>query len=353
MSLRPVIIAGGQGSRFWPASRASLPKQFLTIGDNSLSLIQSAAARVSSFVNEQDVIVVTGKRYESLCKDHLPNAQLVAEPFPKNTAIAVGLGAVKLAKQDPDAVMLVLWADSAIGNDEEFNRVINLAYNYIKDSDQVGIVGIVPEYPHTGYGYIEVDSKISEGIFSFRKFMEKPNLETAKTFVNSGKYYWNPGIFIWKVETILNEFKKNCPDMYEGLMEIKDALDTKNQDKVINDVFSRVESISIDYAIMEKITKGVVFPAKNMQWSDVGSWDVWAEYHSKDENNNVFLGDVIAIDSKKNIVNSKDKLIALIGIEDIVVVDTKDALLVCKKDQVQRIKEVVEKLKNSGRDELV
>lgn len=353
MTLRPVIIAGGVGSRLWPESKSGSPKQFLPFGDKGESLIKATSRRAAAFSSEEKVLVVTGEKYLDLCSQHLPKAKLIAEPFPKNTAMAVGLGAVALAKEDPDAVMLILWADSAIGNEEEFSRVINLAYKHVQETGSVGVIGIVPTSAHTGYGYIEASDNISDGVHKLNRFVEKPDSDTAEKFVEAGNFYWNPGIFVWKVSTILNEFKKSAPEMYEGLMNIHEALGTDKEKQVIEEEFTKAESISVDCAVMEKLEDGLVFPAENMKWSDVGSWDAWGEYQTKDEHGNAILGNAVTINSKNNIISSNKKMVATVGVENLVIVETEDSLLVCHVNEVQNVKKVVEKLKEEGRTDLI
>ena len=351
---RPVIIAGGSGTRFWPASRKSMPKQFLPFTSDGQSLIQQAAKRLEAFVSAEQILLISGAPYAKLCAEHLPKAQTILEPQPKNTAAAVGLAAAAVAIEDPEAVMMVNWSDAAIANEAVFADVVTKAYEYIQDSDALGIIGVQPTTPHTGYGYIESAEKITDGVLKVDRFLEKPDLATAKKFLEAGNFYWNPGIFIWKASSILKSFEQFMPEFYNDLVTLMEKWESPDREKLITEIFNRVESIAIDNAIMEKTNNLVIFPASDLGWSDVGSWDVWSDFHEKDTEGNSYLADVVSIDSKNNLVQtSSDKFIALIGMEDTVLVETDDAILVCKKDQAQKVKQIVEQLKSQTRTELV
>lgn len=348
-----VIIAGGQGTRFWPASRASMPKQFLTFGSSNRTLLQDTADRISEFTKEEDIIIVTNRAYADLCRKNLPKARLICEPFPRNTAPAIGLGAVAIERLDPEGIMLVMWSDHAIGNSKKFRQYLAQACEYIQDSESLGLISVKPEFPHTGFGYVECDSENQAGVYKVKRFREKPDQALAEEFCKAGNYFWNTGIFVWKVSSIMREFKKNMPELYEGLQKIKPLIGTSAEGPVIEQVFNSVTSQSVDYGIMEKCQDIVTFKAEDIQWSDVGSWDVWAEYNQIDSAGNSYQGDMLAINSKNNIVYSPKKLTAIMGLDNVIVVDTPDALLVCDKKDAQKVKDIVEELKKKDRKELL
>ncbi len=350
----PVIIAGGSGTRFWPMSRKDLPKQFLKFGDGSHSLIQATAERMALVTKEQ-ILVVTSANHAELCAEHLPKAKIVTEPIAKNTAAPIALAAAILSKIDPNALMLTTWSDAAIKNEAEFQRVINLAVNYIEKNETLGLVAVPPEFPNTGYGYIEAADETIKDCFKVRQFLEKPDLETAKKFVLAGNFFWNPGIFIWKVSQLIKAFHECLPEIGNWIPRLQNSIGTDQEFEITREFFEAVPSISIDNGILEKTKSLTLFQAHNLGWSDIGSWDVWADFHAPDVNANTIQGQAVCLKSSNNMIKVSDskKLVALYGIDDLIIVDTEEALLVCKKQDAQSVKEIVMELQRMNRSDLL
>ncbi|RIL04944.1 MAG: mannose-1-phosphate guanylyltransferase [Proteobacteria bacterium] len=350
-----VILAGGQGTRFWPVSRKVKPKQFLPLVGKE-SLIRATADRIEPLVGRDGLIVVTSRGLERLVHDHLPTAQILIEPLGRNTAASIGLAAIHSMKHDPDAINIILPADHAVQNVENQIRSLRDAVDALSKNDTLVTIGVEPSYPHTGYGYIHTAEKISGNTYKVGRFFEKPNYERAKAYCESGDYYWNSGMFVWRAETILRALKEFMPNLYQGLREIDPAIGTKKEQSVTQEVFDRLESVSIDFGVLEHAKGCIMIKAYPYGWNDVGSWDAWAEQFSPDENGNVAEANTVLIDSKKCIVHSEgpanSRLVALLGVEDLVIIDSGDALLVCARDRVQDVKQVVEQLQKGKREDL-
>lgn len=347
------ILAGGQGTRFWPVSRADNPKQFLSISETGESLIQTTARRVEKLGEDTSVLVLTGQRHAKLVEEHLPNATVVAEPVARNTAPAIGLGAIHARKLDPEAVMVVLPADSAVSDEAALLEALSEAVEVASKRNLLVTIGIAPTFAHTGYGYIKRGEGLEGNAFILESFQEKPDRETADKYLASGEYFWNSGTFVWKASAILDAIKSYMPELYAGLEKIDAAIGSPDEQKVVEEVFESTESISIDYGVMERSEAAAVLVPKPFGWSDVGSWDAWGEYFPADEDKNVLVGEALALDSKNCIVYGKERLVAVVGAEDMVVIDSGDALLVCPRDRVQEVKEVVNELKKQGKTELL
>ncbi|MDA3886954.1 MAG: mannose-1-phosphate guanylyltransferase [Candidatus Delongbacteria bacterium] len=344
-----LIMAGGVGARFWPKSRLRTPKHLLKI-INDKTMLENTVNRLDSIIKRDDCYIITNKEQKDNVFANVENFKednIIAEPFGRNTAAAIGYGAVRLMLKDEDATMIVLPADHYIKNTEEFSRVINNAVDYSKaNQDCLITIGIEPTHPETGYGYLQLGKETSVGAFEVRSFAEKPNFETAVRFMESGDFFWNSGMFIWKANTILKEIKKHIPDLYESLMNLKQALIDNDSDDVIERIYSEMKSISIDYGVMEKAEKVKVFIG-DFGWSDVGSWFEIYRMKDKDENENVIEAKFISIDTNGCYIvsDNKDKIITTIGIKDIAVIDTDDSLLITPLSRSQDVKELVEKLK--------
>jgi mannose-1-phosphate guanylyltransferase/mannose-6-phosphate isomerase len=356
-----VIMAGGSGTRFWPLSREKMPKQLLKIGSED-TLIQQTVNRVLPLIKRQDIFVVTNHALSDEIQMQLAakfgepwDTSFILEPEAKNTAPALGLAALHLNRIDPEGIMVVFSADHAIRKSNEFLSLLRKAGDAAADNYLVTF-GIKPDRPETGYGYIKAGEKIAHGswlaadgqskadINKVDAFVEKPDIDTAKEYLKQGNYYWNSGIFIWKVRMLLQEIEKHSPSLYKGLMEIQKSIGTDKESEVIKQVFERLESISIDYAVMEKTDRAAVIPA-DIGWSDVGSWTALDDVSDRDASGNVISGNVIDIGSRDTIIYAEKRLVATIGLKDMVVVDTPDATLVCSKDRAQDVKKVVEELK--------
>ena len=352
-----VIMAGGKGERFWPKSRINLPKQFLSLTDDGKSMIQHTVERVKNLVDIENIYVVTNEMYKNLVSEHIPDipeANIIIEPAAKNTAPCIGLAAVHIAKKDINSKMIILPSDHLIKFNEIFIDTLKTALDVVEKGDNLATIGITPNYPETGYGYINFTKgesfKDSTNIYEVLRFVEKPNLEKAKEYLTSGQYLWNSGMFVWKASTILKNFKEYLPEIYEGLQKIGKSINTGKYEEVLKKEFLNLPSESIDYGIMEKAKSIYVIPG-NFGWDDVGSWLSLERINKTNQDGNVITGNVISIKTKNTIIQGSDKLIATIGLEDIVVVDTDDVTLICHKNNTQEVKEVINNLKICNRNE--
>lgn len=353
-----VIMAGGQGTRFWPFSRRNRPKQFLAIGPRNESLIQATARRARALTSTGKIVVVGNALHEPLIHEHVPFASILSEPDARNTAAALGFAALRVQRTNPGAVMVALPADHMIGDEDRFQRTIEDAAEIARTRDVLVTVGIVPTFPHTDYGYIRRGEKIQEtrsrrGAFLVTRFFEKPSLQRARVYFGSDEFYWNSGIFVWRPEVLLQAIREYMPDLYQGLQKIDAALDTPSEKTVLTEVYESLECISIDFGVMEHARNCVVIDAEPFGWDDVGSWDAWAEHLGLDEEGNASRGDVLFMDSTGCIVHSEYRYTAVVGAEDLVVIDSGDALLVCPRDQLPDIEKVVGELRKRGRGDLV
>jgi mannose-1-phosphate guanylyltransferase len=347
-----VIMAGGVGSRFWPQSRERSPKQVLEIVGSG-SMISNTIARIQPLVSSDKVLVVTNKLQKDIILKQVPSLPLqnvLTEPLGRNTAPCIGLAAQWISRHDPDAVMIILPADHIIRDTEEFLHVLQRAVHVAQESDALVTIGIKPTHPETGYGYIQFEDSSEknpfamDGIYRVKTFAEKPNLETAEKFLKSGDFLWNSGMFIWKANVILQEIEKYIPELSEQLVKLEQAIGTEVYQTTLERVYGVIRSISIDYGVMEKASK--VFVAKgDFGWSDVGSWDEVVRLTPIDGEGNALRGTVIAKDSHRNYIDAGNKVVATIGMEDIIVVVTDDAVLICKKGRSQDVKEVVDYLR--------
>lgn len=351
-----LIMAGGRGTRFWPRSRRSMPKQFLSLTGTGETMLQLTVKRLLPIVNIDDIYISTNEDYKSLVRQQLPELpeeNILCEPVGRNTAPCIGLGAVHMAKKYGDALMIVLPSDHEIRMPDIFRDTLESACEVAASGDNIVTIGITPNYPETGYGYIKYVPQLRSGTsYKVEKFVEKPNLKKAKEYLKSNQYLWNAGQFIWKVSTILNDTKKYMPGNYERLVKIQKSIGTDNYKDVLNSEFRAMEAQSIDYGILEKNDHIYVIPG-NFGWDDVGSWLAVGRLQQEDEDHNVIDGDVVTVNSEGCIIQGNRKLIAAVGLDNIVIVDTDDALLVCNKDHAGEIKKVMEELESSGRDELL
>lgn len=348
----PVIMAGGTGSRLWPLSRDLMPKQFLKL-DGDTTMLQATVLRLRG-LDALPPLVICNEEHRFIAAEQLRQINqldhnIILEPAGRNTAPAIALAAMTAVKKGQDPFLLVLAADHIIADNQVFCQVVAQAAEFASAGSLVTF-GIVATGPETGYGYIKRGAENS-GAYSVQQFVEKPDLATAKNYVSSGEYYWNSGMFIFKASVYLNELKQHRPDIFSAcelaMAEVDPDLDFIRVNK---DAFLACPDDSIDYAVMEKTTKAVVVPL-NAGWSDVGSWSSLWDVTVKDENNNVHKGDVLSVLSNNNYVFAETGLVATVGLEDIVVVQTKDAVLVAAKDKVQDVKSIVQQLKGAGRTE--
>jgi mannose-1-phosphate guanylyltransferase len=348
----PVIIAGGTGSRLWPLSRDLMPKQFLKL-DGDTTMLQATVQRLRG-LDALPPLVICNEEHRFIAAEQMRQINqldhnIILEPAGRNTAPAITLAAMTAVKKGQNPLLLVLAADHIISDSQEFRQVVAQASEFAA-ADNLVTFGIVASGPETGYGYIKRGVEKS-GAYSVQKFVEKPDLETAKSYVSSGEYYWNSGMFMFKASVYLAELKQHRPDIYsaceQAMAEVDPDLDFIRVNK---EAFLACPDDSIDYAVMEKTTKAVVVPL-NAGWSDVGSWSSLWDVTAKDENNNVHKGDVLSVTSKDNYVFAETGLVATVGLENVIVVQTKDAVLVAAKDKVQDVKSIVQQLKSAGRIE--
>lgn len=354
MKITALIMAGGRGERFWPRSRKNLPKQFLSLTNDGKTLIQLTVERILPLVDMQDIYISTNQDYKPLVQEQLPEIpteNILCEPIGRNTAPCIGLGAVHIAKKYEDALMLVLPSDHLIKYNKMFANTLNDACEIATQDDNLVTIGIAPDYPETGYGYIKFnsDSVFGRG-YEVLHFAEKPSLELAKEYLSSNEYLWNSGMFIWKVSSILKRFENLMPDTYEGLITIQDAIHTSAEAEILERVFPTFPSISIDYGIMEK-SKNIYTIPGNFGWDDVGSWLAMERIQKSNEMGNIVSGNIITINTNNCIIQGDKKLIATVGLEDLVIVDTEDATLICDRNSTADIKKVLENLRVCNRSE--
>ena len=358
MKTTALIMAGGRGERFWPKSRKTTPKQFLSITDPGKTMIQSTVERIAPIVKAEDLMIATNREYKDLVRAQIPEVpegNILCEPTARNTAPCIGWGAVTARKRYGDALMIVLPSDHLVKQSALFRRALKNALRTAAETDDLVTLGITPVAPDTGYGYIRYDTEQEDGIgngFRVLSFVEKPDQETARRYLASGDYLWNSGMFIWKASAILKKIQELLPELYGQLKAIEDAIGTERETETVNEVFREIKPISIDYGIMEKAENVCVLPS-SFGWDDVGSWLAVGRFNPGDDRNNVIRGDAVTVDSTRCIVQGGEKLIALVGMEDTIVVDTKDALLVCAKDSAGDIRKVLEELRKTNRTELL
>lgn len=354
MKKTALIMAGGRGERFWPKSRQNLPKQFLSLTEDNKTMIQLTVERILPLVDMEDIYIATNENYRDLVRQQLPDIpeeNILCEPVAKNTAPCIGLGAMHISKKYDDAIMFVLPSDHLIKMRKIFIRTLKDACEVAEQGKNMCTIGITPHMPETGYGYIRFDAENTVGRgLKVEQFVEKPDLKTAQEYVSSGQYMWNSGMFIWKVSTILDNMKQFLPDMYAGLQRIGDAIGTEEENEVLFNEFSNFKSESIDYGIMEKASD-IYILTSSFGWDDVGSWLAVGRIQQRNEVGNVVAGNVITVNTRNNIIQGGEKLIAAVGVENMVIVDTDDALLICDKDHAGEIKKVLENLRICNRPE--
>jgi mannose-1-phosphate guanylyltransferase len=348
-----VIMAGGGGTRLWPISRKETPKQLLPLLGKE-TLFQSTVSRLEAIFPPERILVVTvAEQAREMQKQvpAIPVENYLIEPAPRGTASVVALAAAVLQKRDPQAVMAIQTSDHYIRNRDLFHYLIRTAFD-VAEKNYLVTLGITPTYPSTGYGYIQqgssLDGNYKYPVYTVKRFKEKPDEETAQQLLRSGDHSWNSGMFVWRVDTILAEIERQMPRLFEVVTKISSAWGTSEQDDVVQTHWKGLKSQTIDYGVMEKAEKVAVLPAGGLGWSDVGSWDSLFEVLLPDMNGNVATSaQHLALDTHSTLVYSKsnDRLVVTIGLDDIVIVDAGDVLMVCKVDQSQKVKDVVEHLK--------
>ena len=345
-------MAGGIGSRFWPMSRAGYPKQFLDILGMGRTLIQSTYDRFMHFIPNENIYVVTTQQYQSIVAEQLPDLlpqNIICEPSRKNTAACVAYISFKLQRLNQKANLICAPADHLILDNTAFIKVSLEALDFTAKHNALLTLGVKPTYPNTGYGYIQYEEQsVTDNIYKLKTFTEKPDLELAKTFIASGDFLWNAGIFVWQTNSIIRSFEKYMPEMYELFDAAKEALNTRLEFSAIEEIYPQCVNMSIDYGIIEKADNVYVIPS-SFGWSDLGTWASTYDNLEKDYLLNAVTGDnVMVFDASKNIIHANNKkLVVIQGLEDFIVVDTKDVLLICKKNKEQEIKEYVAEVKRN------
>ena len=348
-----VIMAGGKGSRFWPRSREKTPKHLLDI-QGERTIIRETVDRIRPLVPPERMLIVTGRSHAAELIRQLPEIpaeNILIEPVGRNTAPCIGLAALHIQKRVPDAVMLVLPSDHRIGDEAEYRRVLEAAGKTAAEGKPLLTIGIRPTGPEIGYGYIEQGDLFStidgREIHRVRAIREKPHIGQARAFLQRGGFLWNSGMFVWKASTILGAIERFLPELHAGLMQIREALGTEQEEQVVGDIYAGLKAVSIDYGVMEKAEDVLVIPG-NFGWSDLGSWDALWDVSGRDENGNALRGNFVGIDARDCLVHSPGKLVALVGVSDLLVVETDDALLICRRGRSQDVRRVVEILEGKG-----
>lgn len=353
-----IIMAGGSGTRFWPVSRSNQPKQFLNV-IGTRPLVEETYHRVAPLVDDERIYVVVHESHRELTETMFKGKKvnILAEPLSRNTAPCIGLGLIHIVQKEGDEPVVVLPADHYIGDVDAFRRTLETTVQLAREGG-IATIGIVPTRPDTGYGYIKAGNVYSEEleVFSVDAFVEKPPLALATRFLSEGGYYWNAGIFVFKAGLMLEEIRRHLPGVHARLDILKHHLDRREYTEVLRDVYRDIESVSIDYGVMEKTTTSVYVVPGWFPWSDVGSWQAVLEMrrHERDPCGNIVDGDAVVLDCRNVFIQSQSgRVIGCIGLEDVLIVDTSDALLVCRQGCAQDVRQCVDALKERGRDDVV
>jgi len=355
-----IIMAGGVGSRFWPLSRKDKPKQFLDIIGTGETLIQQTFRRFKSVCPEKNIFVVTSQDHKELVVDQLgiDPSHVLGEPFRRNTAPCLAYGTFRILKENPEAVIAVTPADHLIVKEDKFNEVIKKCYDFAEKNDGLITLGIKPDRPETGYGYIQADQKKPvkgyDNLLKVKTFTEKPDIDLARVFIESGDFFWNSGIFIWNIKSIMSAFERHMPDTYHAFDEGRNFFGTKQEKSFIGKTYAECRNISIDYGIMEK-ADNVYVMCTDIGWSDLGTWSSLYEHSAVDKKGNSLVrGEVFTYESKGNILNiAPGKVAVLQGLKDFIIVDSDDVLLIVKKEDEQKIKQYLEDVKKSTNEKFL
>lgn len=340
-------MAGGRGERFWPQSRLTRPKHLLPIVGES-PMLRQTVDRLKGLVEPERVWVITNQEQVEAVREicpEIPTEQIVAEPVGRDTAPAVALAALLVEKSVGDHAFAMLPADHVIQNTEAFRKDLLAAFEAAEKDAVIATVGIHPTFPATGYGYIQADSAEASNVFPVQRFVEKPDLETAQSYLDEGNYFWNGGIFVWRPGTILGAIETHCSELHASFSAIRSALSSGEAlTEILPREYPRLEKISIDYAVMEK-ADNVVMVQSTFDWDDVGSWPAIERHFPKDENGNILKGTTVSEDSSDNLIISEgDHLVGIVGVDDLMVIHTGDATLICPKDRAQDVKKLVKKI---------
>lgn len=351
-------MAGGGGTRFWPLSRQKTPKQLLNLSGRDL-MVNEAVDRMATVIEKEKIFIVTAnvQAPSMITATHkkVLSGNILAEPAARNTAACIGYSAMEILRKHGDGVMIITPADHYIKDVPNLTKIFKSALLAAEIHDKLVTIGLKPTFPSTGFGYIKYDPESNMEVKSVIEFREKPDEKKAKEYVESGCYAWNSGMFIWKASVILEKIKELAPDIYKDLVIIGDSMNTPNEQIVLNEIYPSIRNISIDYAVMEpSAAKGdVLVITGDCGWNDVGSWDMMDILHDSDEKGNVCIGDVFIVDTNDTIVYSSSRTVAAVDVENIVIVETPDAVMVCRKDKAQDVKKIVDAITNAGRTELL
>lgn len=348
-----LIMAGGRGTRLWPLATSKRPKAFLSFDGTGISLLQRTISRLSSLVTLENIFIVAGQEHESELRSQardIPDGNIILEPIGRSTLPCIGLSGLYIRRRDDSGVMIVMPGEQLIQDEAKFQSLIIYAAEAAQDYRSIVTLGIKPTNPATRFGYIQLGDEVScrerIRIFKILRFTEKPDEKKAIEFLSSGRYLWNSGIFIFPVSLLFEMISRFAPEVYSALSFINDAIGTSKERDTIKRVYPNIQSISVDYAIMEKAGNLLVIPA-DISWNDMGTWPEVAETWEKDAHSNACLGQHVGIDSTGCIIYSPDKPVATLGLQDVIVIETPDALLLCAKDRADDVKKLVQKLGNT------
>ncbi len=352
------ILAGGGGTRLWPLSRGRRPKQVLALA-GARTLIQDTVDRLLPLVPPERLLIITERSHAEELREQvpeIPRQNFIVEPGRRGTACALTLAALHIARRDPGALMASVHADSLIRDPEEFQRTLAAALLAAENGEHLVVLGITPTEPTTQLGYIQRGERIGTAngyaIYQVRQFVEKPNQATAERYLASGDYLWNPGVFAWRTSTLLDRVRTLLPDLYGHLMEVRSALGSAEEAEALSRTYERIAPQAIEYGVVERTPNVVVIPAR-FRWSDIGNWGELHKVLDQDEHGNVIQGDHVGVDTRRCLVISTSRLIATVGLDDLVIVETPDAVLVCARDRAQDVKKIVELLQARGRTDLL
>lgn len=350
-----VIMAGGGGTRFWPLSRKASPKQILNLSGNDV-MINETIHRIHPIIPYSQTIIVTNEVQEEIMKKVLikdiPNKNILLEPMGRNTAPCIGYAAMVLRKREKDALMCVLPSDHYIKKEPEYLKVLNKCFSLAESTNSLVTIGIRPSFPCTGYGYIHMGKKVENNVYEVQEFVEKPDMQKAREYLKNGKYLWNSGMFIWKVSAILDNIRRFLPKLYDKLLELEEYINSEKEIEMLKVIYPQLQNISIDYGIMERSNEVLVVPG-DFSWNDVGNWDSLGSVFEPDERGNIIIGDNINMDTTNTLIYGKDHLIATLGVDNLIIVNTPDATLVCPKDRAQEVKKIVDELIKRNKNDLL
>jgi len=345
-----IIMAGGSGTRFWPKSREEKPKQFLSIFSRK-SLLQSTVARFESILPEENIFIIARESQRDIIQSQLPRLNeknIILEPIGRDTGPCIGLATMMIHERDPNAVVIVTPADHLIRKKASFFKTVKAAEKLAERREGIITIGIIPDRPATGFGYVQIDGEVETiddvTFFRVKTFAEKPNLATAQRFIESGDFFWNSGMFVFRSSFLMEAIEKHLPDLHDGLMEIRQALNRDNVSGVISRVYHQLKGISIDYGIMEK-EKNVFLAKGKFVWNDLGNWEQVYRLSRKDNKGNVMHGNVVALDTANSFISTSKGVVAVVGLEDVIVVHEAGAILVCRRDCAEEVKNVLSRLK--------